>query len=160
MDSEREVVPAACRPAKRTAVLTWAEGMGVSKAMAVSGPPWMVMGAWPESRLMFAPIWVRGLRMRSMGRWVREWSPMRVKVWGCGAMRPASMRMVEPELPQSSGPAGEVKEPAVPVISMWVGVCSMRAPRAAMQARELWGSAPVEKLERRVVPSARPASMA
>ena len=35
-----------------------------------------------------------------------------------------------------------------------------RAPRDCMQAREECGSAPVEKLVRRVVPSARPASMA
>ena len=44
--------------------------------------------------------------MRSIGRRVREGSPMRVKVWGWEAMRPDNMRMVEPELPQSSGAAG------------------------------------------------------
>ena len=41
MDSVRLVVPSACRPAKRTAVLTWAEGMGAVKSMARSGVPWM-----------------------------------------------------------------------------------------------------------------------
>ena len=35
-------------------------------------------------------------------------------------MRPESMRMVEPELPQSSGAEGWRKWPAVPVISMWL----------------------------------------
>ena len=71
------------------------------------------------------------------------------------------MRMVEPELPQSNGVAGWIKEPAVPVIAMVLsGLCTTVAPRACMQAREEWGSAPVEKLERRVVPSAMPASMA
>jgi hypothetical protein len=39
MASEREVVPVAWRPAKSTAVLTWAEGMGVSKSMARSAVP-------------------------------------------------------------------------------------------------------------------------
>ena len=106
MDSVRLVVPSACRPAKRTAVLTWAEGMGVVKSMARSGVPWMVMGACPSIRSSFAPIWLRGLRMRSIGRRVREGSPMRVKVCGWEAMRPANMRMVEPELPQSRGAAG------------------------------------------------------
>ena len=76
-------------------------------------------------------------------------------------MRPASMRMVEPELPQSSGAAGWRKEPAVPVMAMVLsGLCTTVAPRACMQASEEWGSAPVEKLERCVVPSAMPASMA
>ena len=56
MDSVRLVVPSACRPAKRTAVLTCAEGMGVLKSMAWSGPPWMVMGACPSTRSSFAPI--------------------------------------------------------------------------------------------------------
>ena len=44
-----------------------------------------------------------GLRMRSMGRRESDASPMRVKRPDCGASRPEIMRMVEPELPQSSG---------------------------------------------------------
>ena len=63
-------------------------------------------GGCPLTRSICAPICMRGLRMRSMGRRVREWSPIMVKVWGCGAMRPASIRMVDPELPQSSGAGG------------------------------------------------------
>ena len=43
---------------------------------------------------------------------------MRVKVCGWEAMRPDNMRMVEPELPQSSGAEGWRKAPATPVISM------------------------------------------
>jgi hypothetical protein len=54
-----------------------------------------------------------------------------------------------------------MKEPAVPVMEMVLsGLWTTVAPRACMQASEEWGSAPVEKLERRVVPSAMPASMA
>ena len=76
-------------------------------------------------------------------------------------MRPLSIRMVLPELPQSSGALGWRNEPAVPVTEMVLsGLCTTVAPRACMQAREEWGSAPVEKLERRVVPEAMPASMA
>ena len=118
------------------------------------------MGAWPSVRVIRAPMAPSGLRIRSMGRTVREASPVRVNVPECGAISPASMRIVEPELPQSSGLAGEVSVPAVPVISIWVGKCSTFAPSAAMQASELCGSAPVEKLDRRVVPAARPASIA
>ena len=99
--------------------------------------------------------------MRSIGRRVREGSPTRVKVCGWEAMRPDNMRMVEPELPQSRGAAGWRKAPATPVISMELsGLRRTRAPRDSMQASEEWGSAPVEKLARRDVPSARPASMA
>ncbi len=71
-DSDREVTPPACNPAKSTAVFTCAEGIGVSKLIACSGPPWMVMGAWPSTRSIFAPIAESGLRMRSIGRSVRE----------------------------------------------------------------------------------------
>ena len=58
-----------------------------------------------------------GLRMRSMGRRESEASPMSVKRPCCGASRPEIMRMVEPELPQSSGCDGGVTRPATPVIS-------------------------------------------
>jgi len=99
--------------------------------------------------------------MRSIGRRVRDGSPMRVKVCGWEAMRPDNMRIVEPELPQSRGAEGWWKEPETPVISMVLsGLRRTVAPRDSMQASEEWGSAPVEKLARREVPSARPASMA
>ena len=95
---------------------------------------------------------------------VSEWSPMRVKRCGWGAMRPASMRMVEPELPQSSGPAGWRNAPADAGDFDGRGGPGASgttvAPSASMQASEECGSAPVEKFESREVPSARPASMA
>ena len=71
------------------------------------------------------------------------------------------MRMVEPELPQSSGwPAG-VTRPATPVTS----IASLPdrlifAPRASMQDKVEAQSAPVEKLVKREVPSANAPSMA
>ena len=164
MDSARLVVPSACRPAKRTQVLTWALGMGVAKSMACSGRPRIVIGACPSIRSSCAPIWLSGIRIRSIGRKVREWSPIRVKVCGCGATRPASMRMVEPELPQSSGATGWQKAPATPVTSTAVAGPepwrTIVAPSDDMQASEDCGSAPVEKFASREVPSARPASRA
>ena len=73
------------------------------KSIGLSEAPSILMGACPSVSLMFAPISARGLRMRSIGRRERESSPMRVKVPCCGASRPEIMRIVEPELPQSSG---------------------------------------------------------
>ena len=75
-----------------------------------------------------------------------------------------AVRMVEPELPQSSGAAGWQKAPATPVTSTaaagpepWR---TIMAPSDSMQASEDCGSAPVEKFASREVPSARPASRA
>ena len=44
--------------------------------------------------------------MRFMGRRDSDSSPISSLVNGCPARMPDSMRMVEPELPQSSGAAG------------------------------------------------------
>ncbi len=73
---------------------------------AVSGAPLMMMGAWPSVSVRFAPMASRGLRMRSIGRRESEASPMRVNSPCWGASRPEIMRIVEPELPQSSGLPG------------------------------------------------------
>ena len=121
----------------------------------------MVSGAWPSVSVRRAPMASSGLRMRSMGRRESEASPMRVKRPACGASRPEIMRMVEPELPQSSGSAGGVTRPATPVISTESSPVRFTfAPRASMQARVEAQSAPVEKLVKREVPSAKPPSMA
>ena len=71
------------------------------------------------------------------------------------------MRIVEPELPQSRGWLQGVTRPATPVISIEFspGFWSF-APSASMQARVEAQSAPVEKLEKREVPSAKAPSMA
>jgi hypothetical protein len=52
-----------------------------------------------------------------MGRRDSDASPIIVDANGCAASSPASIRMVLPELPQSSGPAGAAK-PAAPRPSM------------------------------------------
>ena len=70
------------------------------------------------------------------------------------------MRIVEPELPQSSRRSGSVKWPLTPVISTASLSRVTFAARASTQAREEAQSAPVEKLVRRVVPSANPPSNA
>ena len=77
----------------------------------------MVNGAWPSVSVRRAPIASSGLRMRSMGRRESEASPISVKLPCCGASRPEIMRMVEPELPQSSGLPEGVTRPPTPVIS-------------------------------------------
>ena len=99
--------------------------------------------------------------MRSMGRRESESSPIRVKRPDCGASSPEIMRMVEPELPQSRGLVGGVTRPATPVISMESAPVRFTvAPSDSMQARVEAQSAPVEKLVKREVPSAKPPSMA
>jgi hypothetical protein len=85
---------------------------------------------------------------------------MRVKLPCCGASRPEIMRIVEPELPQSSGDAAGVTRPATPVTAT---TPSSRfetfAPSDSMQASVEAQSAPVEKLVKREVPSANAASI-
>ncbi len=129
--------------------------------MAWRAAPRMSMGAWLSVREMSAPICERGLRMRSMGRRVRDSSPMRVNSPCCAARKPASMRIVEPELPQSSGEDEGRNWPPTPVTSTLPSpLLTTFAPRAWTQARLLEGSAPVEKLVKRLVPSASPARSA
>ena len=88
---------------------------------------------------------------------------MRVKVCGCGAMQAgehahgrAGVAAVERAggLLEVAGGAGDLDGAGAAF------ALSTVAPRASMQPRDECGSAPVEKLVRRVVPSARPASMA
>ena len=70
------------------------------------------------------------------------------------------MRMVEPELPQSSRCDEGVTRPATPVISMASSPTRFTfAPSDSMHARVEAQSAPVEKLLNREVPSANAASM-
>ena len=95
------------------------------------------------------------------GRRERDSSPMRVKRPCCAARRPLSMRMVEPELPQSSGASDGVTRPATPVTSIAPGPRVVtQAPSWLMQARVEAQSAPVEKLVKREVPAANAPSMA
>ncbi len=86
---------------------------------------------------------------------------MSVKVPSCGASNPDSMRIVEPELPQSSARSLGATRPATPVIAIvFSPLRSTLAPSALMQASVEAQSAPVEKFENREVPLANAASIA
>ena len=91
-----------------------------------------------------------GAITRRMGRLDSDASPIIVDANGCAASSPANMRMVLPELPQSSGPEGAAK-PAAPRPSMVTsggsdgradGVRETIDPRVATQARVEAQSAP------------------
>ncbi len=128
--------------------------------MARSGAPSIVTGACPSVSVIRAPISARGLRTRSIGRREREASPISVKVPSCGASSPEIIRIVDPELPQSSGSPRGVTRPPTPVTSTRPS-SSLRtlAPSASMQRSVEAQSAPVEKFEKREVPSANAASI-
>ena len=59
-----------------------------------------------------APIRDKGPMIRRIGRRDSERSPISVDVNGCAATTPASMRIVLPELPQSSASPGAVNRRA------------------------------------------------
>jgi hypothetical protein len=98
--------------------------------------------------------------MRSIGLRESEASPTKVNLPCWGASSPEIIRIVDPELPQSSGWSAGVTQPPTPVTST-VPSSKVRtcAPRPCMQAKVEAQSAPVEKLLKREVPSANAASM-
>ena len=90
---------------------------------------------------------------------------MSVKRPCCGASSPEIMRIVEPELPQSSVhsrvPSPRPTRPATPEISTESAPVRFTvAPSASMQASVEAQSTPVEKFVKRDTPSAKPLSMA
>ena len=160
-DSCSVVTPSAPSPANNTAVFTCALAIGVANSIAFNRPPTTVIGACPSVSSTRAPICSSGPLMRCIGRFVSEASPTNVYVPGCDATSPASIRIVDPELPQSRSRAGCANAPPTPVTSITPSArFTTEAPSASMQASELCGSAPVEKLLRCDVPSASPANMA
>ena len=107
-----------------------------------------------------APIAANGLRIRSIGLRESDSSPTSVKLPSCGASRPEIMRIVEPELPQSSGAPEGVTRPPTPVTSTKPSSSRRTfAPSASMQPNVEAQSAPVEKLAKREVPSANAANI-
>ena len=83
--------------------------------------------------------------MRSMGRRLSEASPTSVKLPCCAASSPASMRMVEPELPQSSGAPAGWKLPAATLNRDARAVALHLRAQRRTHPRLLARSAPVEK---------------
>ena len=95
-----------------------------------------------------------------MGRRESDASPMSVNSPSCAASSPEIMRIVEPELPQSSGLPDGFTRPPTPVTA--IDPSSGRstvAPSAVMHASVDAQSAPVEKLVNREMPSAKAASI-
>jgi hypothetical protein len=138
-------------------------GDGGVEVDGVSGPPWMVMGAWPSIEVDLCAH----LRERladalhgAEGEGVVADEGEGVRVRGDEAGEHAHGRAGVAAVERGCG----LLEFACGAGDFDDGPCLCRfttvAPRASMQAREEWGSAPVEKFERRVVPSARPASIA
>ena len=101
--SVTDVVPSVWRPARMTALFTWALGTFGLNTMGWSVVPCTVSGAWPSTASMRAPISPSGSMTRRMGRRESDSSPIMVAVKGWAARIPASMRIVVPELPASSG---------------------------------------------------------
>ena len=94
-----------------------------------------------------APMAVSGVITRSMGRRESDSSPAISLANFCAATMPVSMRMVEPEFPQSSRLLGAVNDSPVPCTSMTLSEPSLRShftPRERRQPSVLAQSAPVE----------------
>ena len=86
-----------------------------------------------------------GLITRSIGRRDSDSSPIISLVNFCPATMPLNMRMVEPELPQSSAFAGAASDNPRPCTSMNPpSVRSHGTPSERMHASVLAQSAPVE----------------
>ena len=106
------VTPFPWSPASTTALLTWALGTSVSKSMAVGAArPSIVNGGRPSVEAIRAPIRSSGTMTRFMGRRDNDSSPAIVDANGWAARTPASIRIVLPELPASSTPAGARRPP-------------------------------------------------
>jgi hypothetical protein len=144
-------VPAAIKPAKSTADLTWALGTSGSTVIPVRRPPRTVSGGRsPGAASMVAPMRMSGAMTRRIGRRDNEASPTSVVVNGWAATTPLSMRIVLPELPQSSALDGGLRPPTPrPSMATTRGSPSRSAgredtpaPRAARQASVAAQSAP------------------
>ena len=73
----------------------------------------MVIGGKPPLAITIAPISISGMVTRRIGRRLRDRSPVKVDWNGCAASNPVIIRIVEPELPQSSAVCGS-RRPSAP----------------------------------------------
>ena len=148
MVSTTSVNPSAYRPASKMADLTWALATGVSYSMPCRpGPPPTRSGG----QLARAPIRARGSTTLSIGRRLREASPPSSLSNGWAASRPASRRIVVPELPQSSGRAA-ARRPFMP--EPRTRPASISTPSARRQAAVDATSAPADRPRTWLSPSA------
>ena len=97
-----DVSPSAYIPAIRMQDFSWALATGIWYSMPHSPPPLNARGASdpPPLPLTSAPIWLRGRRMRFMGRRRRDESPLMMLKNGWLARSPDSSRIVVPLLPE------------------------------------------------------------
>src|SRR5271166_4359181 len=143
--SSTAVTPSASNPANSSDVLTCALATGDRYSM-----PRRV-----------APVRLSGSMMRFIGRRDSDSSPIISMVKGWPATMPASMRMVDPELPQLSGPAGShSRGPSPSMVTVPRASCSTVQPRPRTQPRVLAQSAPGAKFSKRERPLASAASIA
>ena len=122
--------------------------------MPRSAPPVIVSGAWPSVVSSVAPIARSGAATRSSGRRLSDSSPVSVARNGRPASGPASMRIVEPELPASSTLAGARQPSSPPRIVTRAPSRSTLTPSPRRQPSVEAQSAASEKLPMRVSPSA------
>ena len=102
-------MPRAFSPASKIADLICADATfdWCWRAIGV-GVPVMVTGNCPSRLVMLAPIAASGVVMRAIGRLLNEASPTKVAVIFCPATTPISNLTPVPELPRSSGVAGDI----------------------------------------------------
>ena len=159
--SRTMVGPTAARPANRMADFTWALATLVVQSMPCSVPPLTTSGGrhcGPDPTTE-APINSRGSATRSMGRVLREASPIRTVSHGKPATMPASSRIEVPELPQSSVVCGWWRRLRPPrIVTLPPSVLSTPAPIASMAANDAATSAPSDKPWTTEVPSASAAN--
>jgi hypothetical protein len=96
----------------------------------------------------------------AMGRRDSDSSPTNSVANFCPAKMPLNIRMVDPELPQSSGPLGGRSLGPCPGIKTAFSFRCTSTPRAARHSNVLAQSAPVEKFSSLLVPSAIAANIA
>src|SRR5262245_51931540 len=94
--------------------------------------------------------------IRFIGRELSDSSPVNSHVRLLLANNPASMRIVEPLLPQLSGAAGERREPGGSIVTLFADLVTI-APSCSTQVKLDWQSRLVEKFCSREVPFATPA---
>ena len=97
-----DVSPSAYIPAIRMHDFSCALATGISYSMPLSPPPLNARGASdpPPLPLTSAPIWLRGRRIRFMGRRRNDGSPLMTLKKGWLAKSPDTSRIVVPLLPE------------------------------------------------------------
>lgn len=121
--------------------------------------PAMRKGGLSPIDWILAPIFANGAMIRFIGRKLSDSSPINSEVKLLPASTPASMRIVEPLFPQSSGPSGARSWCGGSMVTLF-GDLLTPTPSCSRQARVDWQSRLVEKFCNCDGPSAIPAMSA